>query len=479
MKQIKTLEHLKSEIGTIKGIQVVLLYGSFARKEGNPNSDIDIQILIDENFQSKDLIDLLNRKFENEILYINEVVLRDKIVVYFKDQPKIEFGMCKNIEDVNRNYLGSEVVNVDDTILFANSTWEKKINLYLKKIVEDDILQKTTSKTDKLIGDLIDKFTYEFENCSSMHRRSDALQFYFFYNIALHTAIQLNYISKGKTSYYFLPKQFVANVLTIDERKDFYDLKGTLFLPEANQQKRRLLDFFYSSVQTLVDNEKLKNLKCFCEFLYDQDFFWNFRDISMNNPLIKSGIIFRTATLTLFQNNPRFDDIFAKKQIKSIIDLRADREVEEEPYTNESEQKFNYIRTPFDPWDQPDWFKAKYHTGTKGDIAYRFFVMGCNDQIKIALEAILAQEEGAVAIHCYAGKDRTGIFISLLHLLVGAPQEVIYADYLASESDVKIHRLEMVLKIINDKGGIVPYLIDCELTKIQIDQVKRKLSHGL
>jgi len=324
---------------------------------------------------------------------------------------------------------------------------------------------------------LIEKFIYEFESCSNMHRRSDAYKFYFFYNISLQVAVQLKYLSSGETKFNFLPKYFVANVLDEIEIKSFYDLRGTLFLPEANLQKRRLLDFFYSSIQTLVDEKKQEELKQFLEYIYERDFFWNFRDIGTYNPKIKSGVLYRTATLTVFQNESRFNDLLEKLKIKTIIDLRADEEIEEMSYKEDILKKFHYVRAPFDPWNQPEWFKEKYHYGTNEEIAYRFFALGCKQQIKTALESIINEEE-ATAIHCFAGKDRTGIFVSLLHLLVDSPLETIYTDYLASEVDIKPYRLEIVLNIIQDKGGIVPYLIECGLTETQIQKLKNKLLYG-
>ena len=90
--------------------------------------------------------------------------------------------------------------------------------------------------------------------------------------------------------------------------------------------------------------------------------------------------------------------------------------------------------------------------------------------------AILNEKNGAVVIHCFAGKDRTGILVSLLHLLANSPIETIHADYLASEVDVKIDRLNIVLDIVRSKGGIEPYLIWCGLSETQIRQLKQKLA---
>lgn len=459
----------------VTGIDVALLYGSFGRNEATPNSDIDIQLLVNKDFETSILKDQLQKLFHNEIQSIREVAMRNKVVVYFKSQPKIEFAICTNISEIDRNYLGSEITDFSQTVLYQRVPQLYDIGSYLAQLLRDYNSNKTEQQKEKQITDLVDKFIYEFESCSGMHRRSDGYQFYFFYNIALQVAIQLNHLSKGHSKFNFLPKYFIANILTKEEQETFYNLKGTLFLPEANQQKRKLLDFFYAAIKTLVTPEKLEEVRQFCEWLYNRDFLWNFRDISTHNYKIKSGRIYRTATMTLFQNENRFDELLNEKQIKTVIDLRADKEIEELPYHEQTLSKFKYIKAQLDPWNQPEWFKEKHHQGTNEEIAYRFFAIGCNDQIKKAMEAIINEELGSVAVHCFAGKDRTGIFISMLHLLADTPMEIIYADYLASEVDVKISRLNLVLEIITEKGGIEPYLLYCGLTTNQISKLKQKL----
>ena len=475
MIQLKKIDQLQKMFPNVKGIDVALLYGSFGRNEATPNSDIDIQLLVNKDFETSILKDQLQKLFHNEIQTIREVAMRNKVVAYFKSQPKIEFAICTNISEIDRNYLGSEITDFSQTVLYQRVPQLYDIGSYLAQLIRDNNNNKTEQQKEKKITDLVDKFIYEFESCSGMHRRSDGYQFYFFYNIALQVAIQLNHLSKGHSKYNFLPKYFIANILTKEEQETFYNLKGTLFLPEANQQKRKLLDFFYAAIETLVTPEKLEEVKQFCEWLYNRDFLWNFRDISTHNSKIKSGRIYRTATMTLFQNENRFDELLNEKKIKTVIDLRADKEIEELPYHEQTLSKFKYIKAQLDPWNQPEWFKEKHHQGTNEEIAYRFFAIGCNDQIKSAMEAIINEELGSVAVHCFAGKDRTGIFISMLHLLADTPMEIIYADYLSSEVDVKISRLNLVLEIITEKGGIEPYLLSCGLTDNQISKLKQKL----
>ncbi len=206
--------------------------------------------------------------------------------------------------------------------------------------------------------------------------------------------------------------------------------------------------------------------------------FRNFRDISIHNNSIKQGVIFRSATLSINLEEFDFVKTITENKIKTIIDLRANREIEEHPYKKTLLPKIKYLNIQLDPWNQPSWFSDNHHQGSNEEIAYRFFTIGCKAQIKQIIETIISEPSGAILIHCHAGKDRTGIIITLLHLLIETPLHIVFSDYLASEMDVKIELLQLILDIINGQGGIVPYLLDCGLSDYQISQVKHRLHNG-
>ena len=226
-----------------------------------------------------------------------------------------------------------------------------------------------------------------------------------------------------------------------------------------------------------MPTHEFEETRLFCEFVYERDFFWNFRDPHQNNPRFRPQKVYRTATLTYVQEEPRFKELIAAKKIETIIDLRAEREIQESAYKEDVVHQINYVSTPWDPWNQPDWFKEKYHFGSNADIAYRFFILGCKNEIHEALKSIL-ETEGAIAVHCFAGKDRTGIFFSLLHLLVGCSRDELFNDYLASEVDVDADRLQFVLDIVEEQGGIENYLLSCGLNEEELSQLKQTLTYA-
>lgn len=470
MTHFVNINKLKEFFPLINGIDAAILYGSYARNEASVNSDVDIQVIINKKFEPDQLIRQIENEFSDEgILAIRYIDMRYKIAVYFKNKPKMEFAICNSKDDIKRNYLGSEITSINETILYERNSSVTNLKTFLENLSNNSEVIPEYKNAQGLIN----KFIYEFENCSYMHKRSDGYQFYFFYNIALHVAIQLHNLSKGVTRFNFLPKYFIANTLNEKEREEFYPVNGSLFLPEANQKKRKLLDFFYASVRILAPDQ-LNEIQEISEWFYERDFFWNFRDVSTYNKLIKPGMLFRTATLSVFQHEPHFKTLIQKKKINTIIDLRADREIEEIPYLSDSLNDINYVKCQLDPWNQPEWFKRDYHYGTNEEIAYHYFAVACREQIKKAFEALLQNITGSSVIHCFAGKDRTGILVSLIHLLSGASLETIYTDYLASEVDVKVYRLEMVLEIIRKEGGIEAYLQNCGLNSEQISLLKQK-----
>jgi protein tyrosine/serine phosphatase len=76
------------------------------------------------------------------------------------------------------------------------------------------------------------------------------------------------------------------------------------------------------------------------------------------------------------------------------------------------------------------------------------------DSVVAALQAVAASE-GAVIVHCAAGKDRTGTIVGLALKVVGVPDELVIADYAASAQ-----RVEAIMGRLRSKAAYAENLKD-------------------
>jgi protein-tyrosine phosphatase len=84
---------------------------------------------------------------------------------------------------------------------------------------------------------------------------------------------------------------------------------------------------------------------------------------------------------------------------------------------------------------------------------------------------ILANEELPALVHCAAGKDRTGIAIALLLDLLGVPDDLIIADYAATEG-----AMAAILRRIGTRAaGIQQETIPAALLRAPVEAMERFL----
>ncbi len=254
---------------------------------------------------------------------------------------------------------------------------------------------------------------------------------------------------------------------------------GTTDLRIANKHKRELLDLFERYLPLCVERYKLIDIDkekviSFLEQVFKRDYFWNFRDMGKYHKKVKKGIVYRTSSLTFYQNDSQFKDLLAEKNISTIIDLRADREIQENGYSLLDKYDIEYIHCPFDPWSQSIAFQNTYNTGSNAEIAYHFFMLECKNSLKKAIEGILHATNGVV-IHCHAGKDRTGIVVALLAMFIGTPKEDALLDYIASEMDTNPDLLDIVYQIVSQQGGIEQYFHNAGIDNHQLKAKKKAM----
>lgn len=117
MKHTKSLEKLKSLFEAQSGIQLAVVYGSYARKDYTPNSDLDIHIIRNEELNFKSFIIELKQLFNDQLRYVLPVAQKEKVVLYFKDYPKIEISISNKTDKLKRDFIGSEITDIESAII--------------------------------------------------------------------------------------------------------------------------------------------------------------------------------------------------------------------------------------------------------------------------------------------------------------------------------------------------------------------------
>jgi protein tyrosine/serine phosphatase/predicted nucleotidyltransferase len=473
MLQKKLIEKFNSLFKANSNINSTILIGSFGRNTPKANSDIDYQILVNKRFSQEQFLNQIQTQFSNDFKHFVYLKQKNKWCFYLTENFIVtKVFVCNELSELNKYFLGSEITEPKNAIVFDKTN---SVESHLIKQIENKNKEFKKEQKRKIDTIIID-FQNRFESFSNAHSKSDGYKFNVLYSHAVNAVVKMVYLCEGGTEHDYMPPNFLTDY-SYNLKLGIEDL-GTMDMRVANTHKRKLLDLFKKYLPISINKFNLKiddvSIVNFLENIYVRDFFWNFRDVSKFNSKLKKGIIYRSSALCLCKNEPSVESNLQSKNIETIVDLRADRELKDINYDEEQKDNYKIIHAPFDPWNQSIEFQNMHNTGTNAEIAYHFFSIECKPSIKLVVEAVI-NSKGAIDIHCHAGKDRTGIIITLFHLLTEATKEIILLDYLASEMDTKEHLIQILLDAVSEKGGIVEYLKSCQISNEQIALLKSKI----
>jgi protein tyrosine/serine phosphatase len=98
----------------------------------------------------------------------------------------------------------------------------------------------------------------------------------------------------------------------------------------------------------------------------------------------------------------------------------------------------------------------------------------------------LATTDGAIVVHCAAGKDRTGLIVALTHRLAGVHRDDIVADYLLTNDPVRLRTIgEQWSKMIGEERGRAPdldvmmYVLGCQAEYLDLSFAEIEAQGGL
>ncbi|MFI7122357.1 tyrosine-protein phosphatase [Amycolatopsis sp. NPDC049868] len=151
--------------------------------------------------------------------------------------------------------------------------------------------------------------------------------------------------------------------------------------------------------------------------------------------------------------------------IGRILDLRWARETALEP-------------SPFA--DDPMYRNAPLiaelaEQGTTMPDAYRTMLDDNQRQITGVFVQLSDAPPGPLAVHCSAGRDRTGVLVALALSVAGVPPASIAADYALTEGCSGDTILRTLAHLENRHGGVFTYLTKGGASRTQLSQVRDRL----
>jgi len=176
---------------------------------------------------------------------------------------------------------------------------------------------------------------------------------------------------------------------------------------------------------------------------------WIELDGTVNARTVVPGALLRSDNLQAL-SAPDVRRLVDEHDLRVVVDLRTDVEVVLEgpgPLVGEDAVRIDHRslypdsggNTDLDadtvrPWGEP--VEGQYADESPVVRAYMSYLHRRPDSIVESVRAI-ARTDGAVLVHCAAGKDRTGVVVALALSAAGVDDETIVADYLASAERIE------------------------------------------
>ena len=175
---------------------------------------------------------------------------------------------------------------------------------------------------------------------------------------------------------------------------------------------------------------------------------FNFREpagFQATNGVIRSGVLYRSDALKGLTDRGRQQ--LLDLGVRTIVDLRDDFEVNVQPDAID-DLDIDVVSLPVYEGSAA----ANSGPGITLPTMYESMVLEHGSVLASVLRLIAGGDDGAVLVHCTAGKDRTGVVVALALRAVGVAREVVIADYALSEANLQGEWLHEMLALVARYG---------------------------
>lgn len=187
----------------------------------------------------------------------------------------------------------------------------------------------------------------------------------------------------------------------------------------------------------------------------------NFRDVgglpTTDGRHVRTGRLFRSDSLQ------ELDDadvvtLVDRLKIRFIIDLRTAEEAVQQGRGPLSAHPVSYLNVPLVDIDAP--------AGQPGQVVLTQYLQHLehDPNLPLAIEMVAHTARYPTVVHCAAGKDRTGVVLALVELLLGVPEEHVIADYMMTATNIEpvLARLRQWQRYADNMARLPAEIYRCE-----------------
>lgn len=240
--------------GACPGVEALLFYGSFARRQAEPASDLDAALLMEPGVSMTSIAASLEREFAAELTAdrAGSCTLQDgRQRVYWlgPTRRKLDLLLCSQPEELRWIAEASDVPA--PRLVVASARPGARIDSLLASAQQE---VNWTRDELRARADLeVEKFLVSLDASYRASQLGDDYAAYFQYNLALHQLIRLIQLARGGACHLYLPRALITRHLDAAEAATLRTLAPGLNRSGLPAQALRLYRFFLDLVPELND----------------------------------------------------------------------------------------------------------------------------------------------------------------------------------------------------------------------------------
>ena len=474
----KILDYAKNN----SGITSVLAIGSLAKNELRNFSNINLIFITEQPIS--ELFTTVKELFSDKLAFSTKNSSKINYFVNYTTEIEarvIEFEITlkKSVSELHSMIIGSNL-DISDTSSMVLLTKNDSTNKELVELLQEN----ETYKCDVpgIINSYSSFFIEHFAKACFYMRKTDLYLYYNSLASCYATLVKLEAIKQDNLESFIHPRYALARIANLSKDFPFYRINlPNISISDKDLRLEYIFQFNYL-LRKLKEKYNLEidlqEIESFLKKLDKEVYFWNLRDIAyLDMEHLKPNVFYRSSTLTRYKDQRELKQFFDSKYIKTIIDLRSEVETLNSNYADI--EGIKYINVPIGEKPGMDVNKLKYISPSSFNLFYEMFLRFHQDEIKKIFH-ILASEEGAFVLHCYAGRDRTGLVVALLLELLGEHSDIItegliLEDYLNTGNNTSQDVFNIYRKTLDEFGGAKNYLLkEIGLSQKNIDKLVAK-----